>query len=684
MGMGGMGMGGMMMGGMMMGGMNMMGMGGMGMGGMMMGGMGMMGMGGMGMGGMMMGGMGMGGMMMGGGMMRGGMGGFFRGGTFMGGFNGGLGMVGAINAPTLIMTITQVVAPNEWFVKQQPQPFNQFLGGGLNNFMGGVGVIGGQALGNIGNPPQPQVQGQPLDPSQANTIQFFPPTLALIVRGPARYHFELEGGLIGGKQKRVEAFNDARNRGLEMIAPVSPGEIRERRNKQAPVQKKVAAAEPDASTVWQEILARESVQPGLVVATADLLFESGKFAHAAEFLKANLRQGIVVRPWVYEALAVALESSGAAPAEVRRARLSAVALDPKDAGSFLRAAHTMADYKQWDRALVFCRHAAELEPNSADPYAEALAYAELGRDSRAMAWAAGKLLGQDWPVDNESLQLQAQSKLEVLTRFLRKDNRTIDAEHLRSTLERLRERDLVIKLSWENASGPADFDLQVKEPCGSVCSLAQRQSSGGGTLTGNTLGELNHATYLAAQAFSGDYEITVQRCWGQPLGNRARLEVIQHAGTPGETRRLHIVHLDGGKQTLKVKLEEGRRTTLAVISPRPPQRQRKAEDARGPSVREKLRALANPDFAESRLIRAAAWTPGANLPAAPALPARGPQRTLFQAAIPANLSGGSVGLNAHATLSADQRSVHLRLNPVFETAGANLNVDLPLIPGGGP
>jgi hypothetical protein len=41
----------------------------------------------------------------------------------------------------------------------RPEPFNQFLGGGLNNFMGGVGVIGGQALGNIGQPPP---QGAPM------------------------------------------------------------------------------------------------------------------------------------------------------------------------------------------------------------------------------------------------------------------------------------------------------------------------------------------------------------------------------------------------------------------------------------------------------------------------------------------------------------------------------------------
>jgi tetratricopeptide (TPR) repeat protein len=690
--MGMMGMGGMMMGGMMMGGMNMMGMGGMmmggmnmmgmGMGGMMMGGMNMMGMGGMGM-------MGMGGMMMGGGMMRGMTGGNFRGGAFMGGFNGGLGLMGAINAPTLIMTITQVVAPNEWFVQQQPQPFNQFLGGGLNNFMGGVGVIGGQALGNIGNPVANLPQGAPVDPSQANTIQFFPPSLALIVRAPSRIHVNY-GGLIGGKQKRVEAAMDARDRGLDLIAPISPGELRARRNKAAAAAqpKKAAAAKaataapgPDPATVWQNILDKESVEPGLVIATVDLLFESGKFAHAVEFLKANLRRGIVVRPWVYEALALALESSGGDPADVRRARLSAVALDPKDGQSFLRAARTMADFKQWDRALAFCRRAADLEPNLAEPYAEALAYAELGKDSRGMEWAADRLLGQDWPVDNQGLQLRAQTRLEALSRVLRSERRGEDAARLRSTLERLRERDLVIKLSWENGTGPSDLDLIVKEPCGSICALSQRQTPGGGILTGNTLTEMNHATYLASRALPGEYEITIQRNWGQPLGNHARLEIIQHLGTPQEIRRLQSVRL-GDKQSFKVTLKEGRRTELAVVPPLPTQRPRREADPKGPSVREKLRALAHPDFAEAKVIRSAAWTPGAHLPAVPAGPSRGPERTVFQTAIPSTFSGG-VNLNAQATLSADQSTMRLHLNPVFQTVGGSQpGVRMSLIPGG--
>ena len=55
----------------------------------------------------------------------------------------------------------------------------------------------------------------------------------------------------------------------------------------------------------------------------------------------------------------------------------------------------MAEHKQYDRALAFCRQAALLEPNSSRPYAEALAYAELGKDSKAMAWAIGNIVYLD-------------------------------------------------------------------------------------------------------------------------------------------------------------------------------------------------------------------------------------------------------------------------------------------------
>jgi tetratricopeptide (TPR) repeat protein len=670
----GMGMGGMMMGGMPgmgMGGMGMMGMGGMGMmgGGMMMGGMGMGG-------GMMMGGMGMGGGMMMGGM---GMGGNFRGGSFMGGFNGGLGLVGSINAPSLIATITQVVAPGEWFVTQQPEPFNQFLGGGLNNFMGGVGVIGGQALGNIGQPPPPQ--GTLLDPTQANTIQFFPPALALIVRAPSRIHTDFTGGLIGAKQKRVEAMMDARD-GLEAIRPMSTGQINNARQARAAKAKQVAAAQADPTKVWQQALVKENIQPGMVIATADFLFEAGKYDHAAEFLKATLRQGVVVRPWVYEALAVALEASGGKPEEVRRARLSAVALDPNDAQGFLEAARTMGQYKQWDRALAFCRQAASLEPNLAQPYAEALGFAELGKNSQAMEWAVGQLLSQDWPVDNQSLHQRAQSRLESLAKLLATEDRQSEVKRLKAALEKVRERDLVVKLTWENGSDRADLDLVVKEPGGSVCSLEARQTPGGGILIGNTLSEMNRASYVAAQAFSGEYEITVHRNWGQPLGNRARLEIIQHYGTARESRHLAVLSLDQ-RQIVKVVLSQGRRTTLATVPPPAAQRAEATDAGHSKSVYDKLRELVNPDYAGSKVIRAGAYTPGATLPSLPDQGMRKqPEHRVFQTAIPSQ-GGSGVNLAAQARLSADQRYLRLSVNPVFQTAnGQGPSVNLPLIPGG--
>src|SRR5207253_11020176 len=77
----------------------------------------------------------------------------------------------------------------------------------------------------------------------------------------------------------------------------------------------------DPHVIWEDAFAKGGIEPGLVIATADFLFEIGQPYHVAEFLKANLRHGVVVRPWVYEALAVAMEQTGGDPEEIRRARL---------------------------------------------------------------------------------------------------------------------------------------------------------------------------------------------------------------------------------------------------------------------------------------------------------------------------------------------------------------------------
>jgi len=416
-----------------------------------------------------------------------------------------------------------------------------------------------------------------------------------------------------------------------------------------------------------------------VVATADFLFEAGQFLHAAEFLKANLRAGIVVRPWVYEALAVALEASGGDPDEIRRARLSAVSLDPTDAQGFLQAARTMADHKEYDRALAFCRQAALLEPNLSQPYAEALAYAELGKDSKAMSWAIGKLLSQDWASDNEALHEKAQERVQALSQTLQKDKRASEADKLRQALQTLRQRDLIINLKWDTGSQPADLELEVKEPTGTVCSAQQRQTPGGGTFLGTNLLDMSKASYTAAQAFAGEYEIKVRRLFGQPLGGRATLEIIQNFGTPRETRRLEVIRLDQGARVIKFQLKGGQRTELASVPPAIHKRpQAKEETSTGGSVLLKLRNMAFPDFSGASTPRGGAGTPGAQV--RPALPA-----AAYQSQAAPITGAGGVNLTAQLKMSADERETNLVLQPVFQTViGNRPTMNLPLIPGSGP
>src|SRR5437870_5050011 len=109
-------------------------------------------------------------------------------------------------------------------------------------------------------------------------------------------------------------------RGLEKIGGTN------NKDAVASLKNKKPSTDLDPRVIWQEALAKAPAEPGLVIATADFLFECGHYEHAAEFLKANLRQGIVVRSWVYDALAVCLEMCKGDPEEIRRARLSAVAL----------------------------------------------------------------------------------------------------------------------------------------------------------------------------------------------------------------------------------------------------------------------------------------------------------------------------------------------------------------------
>ena len=106
-------------------------------------------------------------------------------------------------------------------------------------------------------------------------------------------------------------------------------------------------------------------------------------------------------------------------------------------------------------------------------------------------------------------------------------------------------------------------------------------------------------SYLAAEGFSGDYEIEIEKVWGHPLNNKAQLRIIRHQGTPEEREQLLTVELKSRhSERIKVKLEDGRRTETAYVAP--PERRKKPEVESAAlgnpdKVFHQLRVLADPE-----------------------------------------------------------------------------------------
>ena len=199
-------------------------------------------------------------------------------------------------------------------------------------------------------------------------------------------------------------------------------------------------ADLDPKKVWQDALTKGINNPSLIIATADFLVLTKKFEHAVEFLKANLRQGIVVEPWVYKSLALALRMSGGSAEDIERAEVSTADMRTEERPGYLRRRTALAHDEKYGLALAFCRQAALLEPGTPHAYEEALNYAELGRDPKAMEWAAGNLLRHDWPVENRQLQARALQKIDALVKLLDQQGRKEESEKLKNTVSGPRPR----------------------------------------------------------------------------------------------------------------------------------------------------------------------------------------------------------------------------------------------------
>ncbi len=514
---------------------------------------------------------------------------------------------------------------------------------------------------------------------EKNQIGFYSTANALVIKGTSRVHTNAYSPVIniGGAAAGMGALDKPKDGKIIVENKLDKnGKLIVAVPKLDPAKLKI-----DPQAYWQEALEKAGDNPSMVIAISDFLAMNRYFDHAADFLKANIRKGIVVKPWVYEALAIALRESGGSPAEIERAEVAAIDLEPADGHGFLKAATTMAEMKRYTMAIAFCKQAAHLEPNTSAPFEAAIKFAELADDTKAMDWAASNLIKQDWPADNKDLQELARIKSEALARKLKQSGND-QAQNAASIKEKGR-RDLVIKLAWQ---GDADLDLQVKEPVGSICNPTNTQTVGGGVFLGDSLTEAGLETYTAAEAFKGNYEIRVKKVWGKTLGDKAQVRVIHNQGTAQQHEEIFSIDLTKNAP-LVVKVNEGRRTELAYVSPpslRPTSRSEKIRMV-SKDVGTQLRDIADPEvtgFQRGTSIASGAIPIEMEAPA----PSKndGNDKILYQTRVQSFMKN-AMDVTTQVVLSSDRRSMRVSVTPVFEST-ANIKpgatvVNSSVIPG---
>lgn len=462
-----------------------------------------------------------------------------------GNLGGQFGIQGGDQSAILLALIIDTVARGEWSRPSVSQP------------------------GAPMNPNGDDESLQILSPYQLNSIGYYPPARALIVRGTGLYHnqtsIKLKSGAPGGGAKGGQGLP---GRGDFAAAPAKPDGDRVVNPKEDPkMLAKSIVRNP--RTMWQEALEKIPVNdPGVIVACADFLMQKEAFApgHAAELLKASLRTGSATDTWTHEALAVAMTLAQEDPSEIQRAELSALDVDSSNPKSLLRAANSASQHGKYDLALAYCQQAAALEPNTPAAYVNALSFATKSDavTTDVVEWAAVGVFARDWANEGVNVHGEAKAKLEEITRKFNAAGRQADLDRITGALAREKQRDLVIEVLYQGRA--VDLDLSVTEPNGAICSPTRKISSGGGIISGDILEQDNDRAelYTAALAFDGTYTATVTPVIGRAIGGTATIKVTKFAGS--DRQKIETYTVDATKpSSVTISLKGGSRTELAKV-----------------------------------------------------------------------------------------------------------------------
>jgi hypothetical protein len=333
--------------------------------------------------------------------------------------------------------------------------------------------------------------------------------------------------------------------------------------------------------------------------TVQLLNQARQFREVHAALLGYLRHHAdATEPWMYEALAKAIELNQGPAADVKKALYYAAdrAQQTHNPNDLVGVADKLFVKGYYERVGALVDEAMQRIPHRFEPIVMSINLAQKTKHPVRMVDSIERLLSLGWPGRDEYFRLESRNQAERLAKLLREDGRNADADSLLAKLAKSEARDVFVRLTWD---GDADFDLIVDEPLGATAKYQTPRTVLGGSLVSNGYGSHPEEIYVCPRAFDGDYRIRVSCIWTDPSKpvTRLTLETVAHEGTPEEKKQVYQIAPDdpGKEKPIVLSLKGGRRkVVLPYFDPfanflEEAERARKAEAAAHPRKRARQR-----------------------------------------------------------------------------------------------
>lgn len=286
------------------------------------------------------------------------------------------------------------------------------------------------------------------------------------------------------------------------------------------------------------------------------------YDHVIAIIQSALAAG-QPQSWMYESLGMALELDGRPKDQIERAIMSACdfSTNPEELMLIARyLSHVGLD----KRAVSVYQQVVKAAPLAQEAYALGLRAAQRAKDPAGIRWATVGILKQAWPADQQEIRNAAVRVAKAALDELRKNGDASAADAFQRDLDAALVRDCVVKVSW---SGDADVDLIVEEPSGTICSLREPRTIGGGVAMGdsyaNPEGDASEAfseTYVCPEAFAGEYKVRIRKVWGKTVADRVTVDVYKNFRSENEQHQRQHIAVGEDDAMVLFNLDQGRRT----------------------------------------------------------------------------------------------------------------------------